>query len=181
MYKRLIEYFTVICIDHLGMGASSRPKNYDKNVEPQESIDYFVEYLEKWRVQFSKHMGKELTDFYLVGHSFGAYIAGHYCLKYHQYVKKLLLLSPVGIRVTQSSLDFKESHKLLEEEVKHPGLNEFPPQIRLMLKVVWQQKISPYDVCRVAGESFAMKIINAYVNRRLTDDYARHVVAAYTY
>ena len=50
-----------------------------------------------------------------------------------------------------------------------------------MLKVVWKNKISPYDVCRVAGESFAMKIINAYVNRRLHDDYARHVVAAYTY
>lgn len=32
MYKRLMEHFTVICIDHLGMGASSRPKNYDKNV-----------------------------------------------------------------------------------------------------------------------------------------------------
>jgi pimeloyl-ACP methyl ester carboxylesterase len=82
MYKRLMEYFTVICIDHLGMGASSRPKNYDKHVQPQESIDYFVEYLEKWRVQFSKQMGKELTNIYLVGHSFGAYIAGNYCLKY---------------------------------------------------------------------------------------------------
>lgn len=49
MYKRLMEYFTIICIDHLGMGASSRPKNYDKYVQPQESIDYFVEYTEKWR------------------------------------------------------------------------------------------------------------------------------------
>jgi pimeloyl-ACP methyl ester carboxylesterase len=29
MYKRLIKYFSVICIDHIGMGASSRPDNYN--------------------------------------------------------------------------------------------------------------------------------------------------------
>lgn len=50
-----------------------------------------------------------------------------------------------------------------------------------MLKVVWKRKISPYNVMRVAGRRQAMKIIDAYVNRRLKDDYARHVVKAYTY
>ena len=44
--------------------------------------------------------GKELKDFYLVGHSFGAYVCGNYTAKYHKYVKKLILKSPVGIRVT---------------------------------------------------------------------------------
>ena len=87
----------------------------------------------------------------------------------------------MGIRVTQSSFDYELSQKLKEEEVKHPGLNEFPASIRLMLKVVWKRKISPYDVMRVAGTRQAMKIIDAYVERRLTDDYERHVVAGYTY
>jgi len=39
-----------------------------------------------------------LTDFFLAGHSFGGHLAGHYAIKYHQHIKKLLLLSPVGIR-----------------------------------------------------------------------------------
>lgn len=47
MYKRLMKYFCVITFDHIGMGASSRPQNYDyDNITPQESIDYFVNYIE---------------------------------------------------------------------------------------------------------------------------------------
>ena len=58
----------------------------------EQSISYFVEYLEKWRVE----MGN-IKDFYLAGHSFGGYIVGNYASKYHQYVRKLLLLSPIGV------------------------------------------------------------------------------------
>jgi pimeloyl-ACP methyl ester carboxylesterase len=40
-----------------------------------------------------------MGSFYLAGHSFGGYIAGNYAVKYPQYIKKLLLISPIGIRV----------------------------------------------------------------------------------
>ena len=40
----------------------------------------------------------KLEKFVLAGHSFGGYISGFYTLRHTQYVKKLLLLSPVGIR-----------------------------------------------------------------------------------
>jgi pimeloyl-ACP methyl ester carboxylesterase len=50
-----------------------------------------VSYVEKWRARV------KLTNFYLIGHSFGGYIAGNYALKHHAHIKKLLLLSPVGI------------------------------------------------------------------------------------
>ena len=42
-----------------------------------------------------------LTDFVLVGHSFGGYIAGMYTEKYPKHVKKLVLLSPIGLRVPE--------------------------------------------------------------------------------
>ena len=50
MYKKLLERFTIICVDHVGMGASTRAKNYNADtITPQESIDYFVGYIEQWR------------------------------------------------------------------------------------------------------------------------------------
>jgi len=41
-----------------------------------------------------------LKNFYLAGHNFGGFIAGHWALKCHQEakIKKLLLISPIGIR-----------------------------------------------------------------------------------
>lgn len=41
----------------------------------------------------------ELTQFVLLGHSFSGYIAGNYALAYPQHVKKLILISPIGMRV----------------------------------------------------------------------------------
>ena len=40
-----------------------------------------------------------MTGFVLAGHSFGGYLAGNYAVKFPQHVKKLLLISPIGIRV----------------------------------------------------------------------------------
>lgn len=62
----------------VGMGGSSRPDNFNEKNSPQEAIDYFVNYFEAWRVAMNN-----LTNFYLVGHSFGGYIVGNYILKNH--------------------------------------------------------------------------------------------------
>ena len=40
----------------------------------------------------------DLTDFYLSGHSFGGYLMGTYAATNPQHVKKLFLLSPLGIK-----------------------------------------------------------------------------------
>jgi pimeloyl-ACP methyl ester carboxylesterase len=40
----------------------------------------------------------EFKDFILAGHCLGGYIAGNYSLKYRHFIKKLLLLSPIGCR-----------------------------------------------------------------------------------
>jgi cardiolipin-specific phospholipase len=73
--KPLSEKFHLILIDIIGMGASSRP-TFDAKT-PEESDNYFVDFLEKWRIA----MGG-LTGFILAGHSFGGFICGHYAIKY---------------------------------------------------------------------------------------------------
>ena len=40
-----------------------------------------------------------LSGFYMAGHSFGGYIVGNYALKYHTHIKKLIMISPVGLRM----------------------------------------------------------------------------------
>lgn len=88
--KPLSENFNLIMIDVLGFGGSSRPK-FDIT-DPDEADQYFVSFLENWRLK----MGG-LTDFILAGHSFGGYISGLYASYYPQHLKKLLMLSPVGV------------------------------------------------------------------------------------
>ena len=76
------------------MGSSSSEFEFDRSeISPKQVTEYFVEYLEKWR----KAM-KNITNFFLIGHSYGGFIAGHYACKYHFHIKKLLLMSPVGIK-----------------------------------------------------------------------------------
>jgi len=82
LYYRILaplqKKFKVIMIDSIGMGGSSRPDNYDKGeISAKESVDYFVDYIEKWRKSFGN-----LKDFILAGHSLGGYLAGHYAVKY---------------------------------------------------------------------------------------------------
>ena len=52
--------------------------------------------MEEWRVAMGVLRGETLTDFYLVGHSFGGYIAGLYALAYKQHIRKVLFISPIG-------------------------------------------------------------------------------------
>jgi len=63
------------------------------NITPEEAIKYFNGYLESWRIA----MG-DLTNFILVGHSFGGYLVGNYALEYPQHIKKIVFISPIGIK-----------------------------------------------------------------------------------
>jgi len=40
----------------------------------------------------------DLTNFILVGHSFGGYLVGNYALEYPQHIKKIVFISPIGIK-----------------------------------------------------------------------------------
>ena len=90
----------MIVIDVIGVGVSSRINDYEYDrLTAEDSTQYFVEKLEKWRIEVGKHLHTgELKDFFLVGHSFGGWMVGNYMSKYHENVKKAMLLSPIGLR-----------------------------------------------------------------------------------
>lgn len=93
-YQALQEHFCLLLVDLVGMGGSSRPDDIDIfTIEPAELLEYYLKHLETWRLKMNN-----LTDFYLMAHSFGGYISSHYAVRYPQHIKKLLLLSPIGLR-----------------------------------------------------------------------------------
>lgn len=89
LLKPLGNYFNIYAIDLLGFGLSSRTAFGCQT--PEESIDFFVESIDRWREEM------KIKKFTLLGISFGGYICASYALKYQKYLDRLLLLSPLGI------------------------------------------------------------------------------------
>lgn len=102
------------------MGGSSRPGDITIDFTAAQCLDYFIDYFEKWRLALPKHFkplrGKELTEFSFVGHSFGGYLSCHYALRYPQHVKKLILLSPVGLTDIDTLTEPREKRNPLSIE-----------------------------------------------------------------
>ena len=109
----------MILVDLPGMGGSDHPNDFDKESFSMEKCNsYFVDYLEKWRMSMKNSTtitellgidsNEDFTNFILCGHSFGGYQVGNYVLKYPQHIKKLILLSPIGIRDEGSNNAIKE-------------------------------------------------------------------------
>ena len=106
----------------------------------------------------------ELTDFFLVAHSFGGYLSGNYALKYNQHIRKLILLSPIGVRVKP------------EEEIGQDPMERFkggqgPPKwVQSMAKWAWAKKVSPFQVSRALGKCATLKALQGFVERRQNVD-----------
>lgn len=85
----LIEHLKLSCrclsLDLLGFGESGKPKiRYDVATE--------VAFVRQVALQL------KLDSYYILGHSFGGWVAAAYALKYPASVKGLLLAAPAGIR-----------------------------------------------------------------------------------
>lgn len=158
-------------IDLLGYGLSSRPhlpKFKGHNKQDVELIeDYFVDSIENWRI------ARKIDKFSLIGHSLGGYLSSVYALKHPEHVKKLVLVSPVGVERNVLELDEngempviknKELITLTKEEfqsnrAKSSTLNlpdsngyvaKIPPLPR-WLEFIWSKRISPFTIIRGAG------------------------------
>lgn len=92
MIKNLQEEFDVYALDIIGFGLSSRPQIYLK--ENEEIIQLFNKSLTLWLKEMKLH-DKEI---YLAGHSFGGYLSGNFFIHNQKQIKKLILLSPAGVR-----------------------------------------------------------------------------------
>ena len=75
IFKPLAHLYHIYTIDLPGMGASTRVPFLPRTAA--ETQEFFTSYVEEWRIAVGN-----ITDFYLIGHSFGGYISGLYAHAY---------------------------------------------------------------------------------------------------
>jgi len=127
----------------------------------------------------------DITDFYLIAHSFGGYIMGNYAVAYPQHIKQLVLLSPIGVLQRPEGFDWFEDRKKkalekAEAEGKKPR-QRMPGMFMSMAKYGWGKKISPFSVARFAGKKRALKSLGRYAGRRNLNGEAKDSVRDYLY
>ena len=141
------------------MGSSSRPDNFSPDFTVDEATNYFNEYMEKWRQKLG------LEDFYLVGHSLGAYLSGIYASKYPTRIRKLILLSPIGIK-------WREDHELTDDFIIEDVSHTHPGGIGLKERFgMWisSKRITPFQIGRTICYCIMRKYMHGYVERRMSE------------
>ncbi|KAF5455820.1 hypothetical protein F2P56_025355 [Juglans regia] len=170
-FDALANRFRVIAIDQLGWGGSSRPDFTCKSTEETEA--WFIDSFEEWR------KAKNLSNFILLGHSFGGYVAAKYALKHPDHVQHLILVGPVGF---SSESDASESLIRFRATWKGAILNH-----------LWESNFTPQKIIRGIGP-WGPNLVQKYTSARfgtyttgdtLTDeesklltDYVYHTLAA---
>ncbi|XP_022997014.1 probable 1-acylglycerol-3-phosphate O-acyltransferase [Cucurbita maxima] len=171
-FDALASRFRVIAVDQLGWGGSSRPDFTCKSTEETEA--WFIDSFEEWR------KAKSISNFVLLGHSFGGYVAAKYALKHPEHVKHLILVGPAGF----SS----------ESEVKSERLTQFRATWKgAVLNHLWESNFTPQKLVRGLGpwgpdlvrkytsSRFGTYSIGDILNdeeSRLLSDYVYHTLAA---
>lgn len=89
LFEHLYPHYQVHALDTFGIGYSSRGA-WKEHFSEQETKSYYIEAIEEWRKTL------KIQTFYLVGHSFGGYLAACYSQKYPENIEHLTLLSPIG-------------------------------------------------------------------------------------
>jgi len=105
--------------------------------------------IERWRI----NMGN-LTDFMIAAHSYGGYIFGTYASMYPQHVRKLLLLSPLGVKTRPE--DFRL------DRMRFMRGNGPPRWAVAIAKSLWG-KVSPFSVLRLRSERKVREMLNGYI------------------
>jgi cardiolipin-specific phospholipase len=174
-YRNLIGlagfFDTVISVDLLGWGLSSRPsidRLKDESVETAEA--FFVESLESWRST------NKIEKMNLAGHSMGGYLSVAYCEKYPERVDQLLLLSPAGI--PEETIEKREARRAM-------FLTSTPRRIVYeFFAGLWDKGYTPGSIMRTITESQGRYLVEGYVRNRLpaiTDPEEQAVLAEYMY
>ncbi|PSS19817.1 1-acylglycerol-3-phosphate O-acyltransferase [Actinidia chinensis var. chinensis] len=171
-FDALAKHFKVIAIDQLGWGGSSRPDFTCKSTEETEA--WFIDSFEEWR------KAKNLTNFILLGHSFGGFVAARYALKHPEHVKHLILVGSAGF----SSETDPTSEPIIRFRATWKGA---------ILKHLWESNFTPQKLIRGFGpfgpdlvRKYTVARFNAYSTgqvlneeeSRLLTDYVYHTLAA---
>ncbi|XP_027355159.1 probable 1-acylglycerol-3-phosphate O-acyltransferase [Abrus precatorius] len=171
-FDALASRFRVIAVDQLGWGGSSRPDFTCKSTEETEA--WFIDSFEEWR------KAKNLSNFILLGHSFGGYVAAKYALKHPEHVQHLILVGPAGF--TSESDAMSEWVTRFRATWKGAVLNH-----------LWESNFTPQKLVRGLGP-WGPNIVRRYTSARfgrhsigeilteeesgLLTDYVYHTLAA---
>ncbi|KFK29071.1 hypothetical protein AALP_AA7G084800 [Arabis alpina] len=171
-FDALASRFRVIAIDQLGWGGSSRPDFTCKSTEETEA--WFIDSFEEWR------KSKNLSNFILLGHSFGGYVAAKYALKHPEHVQHLILVGSAGFSA--------------ESDGNSEWLTKFRATWKgALLNHLWESNFTPQKVVRGLGP-WGRGLVNWYTSvrfgarsegtvlteeeSRLLTDYVYHTLAA---
>ncbi|CAA0841208.1 1-acylglycerol-3-phosphate O-acyltransferase [Striga hermonthica] len=147
-FDALAEHFKVIAIDQLGWGGSSRPDFTCKSTEETEA--WFVDSFEEWR------KAKNLSNFILLGHSFGGYVAAKYALKHPEHVQHLILVGPAGFTS--------------ETEHKSEWLSQFRATWKgAIVNHLWESNFTPQKLVRGLGP-WGPDLVRRYTSARFSSD-----------
>ncbi|PON93825.1 Epoxide hydrolase-like [Trema orientale] len=171
-FDALASRFRVIAIDQLGWGGSSRPDFTCKSTEETEA--WFIDSFEEWR------KAKNLSNFILLGHSFGGYVAAKYALKHPEHVKHLILVGPAGFSSESDGM----SERLTQFRATWKGA---------LLNHLWESNFTPQKLVRGLGP-WGPNLVQKYTTARfgsystgnvlteeeskLLTDYVYHTLAA---
>ncbi|TNV78462.1 hypothetical protein FGO68_gene8361 [Halteria grandinella] len=156
--KPLSEQYHLLMIDIVGMGGSSRPEFGLR--EPAEVDVYLTEWLERWRQNV--YPGQDFKDFVLIGHSFGGYVSGLYTIQHPQNVRKLIMLSPLGISRIPEGFNLDHEIDKLPESMR-------PPKFLIkFISMIWSSMSSPYELMRKTGPWMSSKLLDFYASKRFT-------------
>ncbi|KAI4336816.1 hypothetical protein L6164_015296 [Bauhinia variegata] len=143
-FDALASHFRVIAVDQLGWGGSSRPDFTCRSTEETEA--WFIDSFEEWR------KAKNLTNFILLGHSFGGYVAAKYALKHPEHIKHLILVGSAGF----SS----------ESDVKSEWITRFRATWKgAILNHLWESNFTPQKVVRGLGP-WGPDLVRRYTSAR---------------
>lgn len=146
--KRLAEHFYLVMFDIIGMGCSSRVQFNAANY--YEANSFMLRIIEEWRKQL------KLTNFYLAGHSYGGYLCGLYAAWKPEHIKKLLLLSPLGLKQRP------ENFNLCMLRFQN---NRGPPRWFLPLANKLWGKLTPFSIVRKLCDKRVRKGLRSYIAR----------------
>ncbi|KAI9229547.1 MAG: Alpha/Beta hydrolase protein [Piptocephalis tieghemiana] len=185
----------IYSMDWLGMGRSSRPKfRIDGRTDEervQQTEDFFVDSLEKWRAK----LGIERMT--LLGHSMGGYLSVAYALRFPERVEKLILVSPVGVPSSRKdpkalsgrvSLDPNPDSSITQDSPSpSPKYSPFIRGAAWLATKAWEASYTPMNLIRAAGP-MGRSLLGPYINRRMEClsevdkqamwDYTYHIFAA---
>jgi len=59
---------------------------------------------------------------------------------------------------------------------KNAFMDGLPVELKAILIVVWNRRISPFGVCRIAGEKFMKSAIDEYLDDKINEPYEKQIV-----